>query len=71
MTFLTVWMTVISKEEKREVLSQSESMRESEVRYFYYLLRVLSPFIFPPQSVVLPFSLLVLCFRISPYANKL
>lgn len=72
MTFLTVWKTVKSKEEKREVLSQSERMRESKVRYFYYLLGVLSPFIFPLQSVVPPFfpPLLDLCFSISPYANK-
>lgn len=55
MTFLTVLKTVKSKEEKREVLSQSERMRESKVRYFYYLLGVLSPFIFPLQSVVPPF----------------
>lgn len=41
--------------EKQEALSSRERMRGSKVRYFYYLLRVSSPFIFPLQSVLPPF----------------
>lgn len=41
--------------EKREALSRRERMRGSKVRYFYYLLRVSSPFIFPLESVLPPF----------------
>lgn len=41
---------------KREALSRRERMRGSKVRYFYYLLGVPPPFIFPLQSLLPPFS---------------
>lgn len=74
-TIPTVSVIVIQKEERRGCYRRGRGWG-SKVRYFYYLLRVLSSFIFPAQSVVLlpphppahpPFGSL---FSISLYTNK-
>lgn len=74
-TIPTVSVIVIQKEERRGCYRRGRGWG-SKVRYFYYLLGVLSSFIFPAQSVVLlpprppahpPFGSL---FSISLYTNK-
>lgn len=70
-TFAGRYFSQPAESEEEEVERRRGRMRGGEVRYFYYLLRVPSPFISPLQSVLPPFSsLLDLCFSISLYANK-